>query len=75
VVDVASIMIAYTIGVNQSNFFLGVGYAVFDAIIVVWLRKPISNLIRTAVKPMRRPSIPSDSYSAGLPELDSRQEN
>jgi hypothetical protein len=48
VVDVGSIMVAYTIGIRQSNFLLGVGYALFDALIVVWLRKPISGLIRGA---------------------------
>jgi hypothetical protein len=46
VVDVASIMVAYTIGVQQSNFLLGVGYALFDALLVVWMRKPISRSIQ-----------------------------
>jgi hypothetical protein len=41
-------MIAYTIGIQQSNFLLGVAYALFDAFIVVWMRKPISRLIRGA---------------------------
>jgi hypothetical protein len=45
-VDVISVMIAYTIGIQQSNFLLGVAYAVFDAIIVVWMRKPLSRLLR-----------------------------
>ena len=47
VVDVISVMIAYTIGIQQSNFLLGVAYAVFDAIIVVWMRKPLSRLLRS----------------------------
>jgi hypothetical protein len=46
VVDVTSVMIAYTIGIQQSNFLLGVAYALFDAFIVVWMRKPISRGIR-----------------------------
>jgi hypothetical protein len=48
-VDVISVMIAYTIGIQQSNFILGVAYAVFDAIIVVWMRKPLSRLLRSVV--------------------------
>jgi len=47
VVDVASIMVAYTIGISQSSFLLGIAYAIFDAIIVVWLRKPLSSAIRS----------------------------
>lgn len=46
VVDVTSVMVAYTIGITQANIFLGIGYAVFDAIIVVWMRKPITRFVR-----------------------------
>ena len=49
VVDVASIMVAYTIGISQSSFLLGIAYAFFDAIIVVWLRKPLSRVVRSLV--------------------------
>ena len=48
VVDVISVMVAYSIGIQQSNFLLGVAYALFDALIVVWMRKPISRFIRGA---------------------------
>ena len=48
VLDVISIMVAYTIGVQQSNFLLGVAYALFDAFLVVWMRKPISRLVRVS---------------------------
>jgi len=62
VVDVISIMIAYTIGVQQSNFLLGVGYAFFDALLVVWMRKPISRLISSTVAlVVRRPAV-RDAY-------------
>ena len=44
--DVIGVMIAYTIGIQQSNVFLGVAYALFDALLVVWMRKPISRFIR-----------------------------
>lgn len=46
VVDVTSVMVAYTIGITQSSVLLGLAYGVFDAIIVVWMRKPISRAIR-----------------------------
>ena len=46
VVDVTSVMVAYTIGITQSSILLGLAYAIFDAIIVVWMRKPLSRLIR-----------------------------
>ena len=48
--DVASIMIAYTIGITQSSILLGLAYGIFDAIIVVWMRKPISKAIRKVIR-------------------------
>jgi len=48
-VDVTSVMVAYTIGISQSSVFLGLAYAVFDAIVVVWMRKPLSRLVRRAL--------------------------
>ncbi|MEM0287412.1 MAG: hypothetical protein QXG05_04465 [Nitrososphaerota archaeon] len=44
VVDVTSIFIAYTIGVNQMGF--GIAYALFDAWMVVWMRKRIFSLVK-----------------------------
>ncbi|MEM0075743.1 MAG: hypothetical protein QXV84_05290 [Conexivisphaerales archaeon] len=46
VVDVTSILIAYTIGVNQMGFIFGIAYALFDAWMVVWMRKPIFSLVK-----------------------------
>ena len=64
VVDVTSVMVAYTIGITQSSIFLGFAYGIFDAIIVVWLRKPITRLVRRAVRvAYRRPSA-TDTYAA-----------
>jgi hypothetical protein len=45
-VDIASIMVAYTVGIHQVNFLVGVAYACFDALVVVWMRKPLSRLVR-----------------------------
>jgi hypothetical protein len=64
-VDVASVMIAYAIGMQQSNFLLGVGYALFDAFIVVWMRKPLSNLIRSVLA-FRGGGAIGDAYVADL---------
>jgi hypothetical protein len=66
VVDVASVMIAYTIGVQQSTFLVGIGYAIFDAIIVVWMRKPLSKLIRSVVAIRGGRSNIRDVYVADL---------
>jgi len=68
VVDVASVMIAYTIGIQQSNFLLGVAYALFDAFIVVWMRKPISRLISGAFGLLTgRPPKMKELYASDLP--------
>jgi hypothetical protein len=48
-VDVASIMVAYVVGIHQINFVVGLAYAVFDAILVVWMRKPIARLVRNVL--------------------------
>ena len=45
-VDMGSIMFAYAIGLRQMNLELGMLYAIFDAWIVVWMRKPIASGIR-----------------------------
>jgi len=44
-VDVGSIMVAYTLGFRQMSIELGVLYALFDAWIVIWMRKPIASAI------------------------------
>lgn len=63
-VDIASIMVAYTVGIHQFNFLLGLAYAFFDALIVVWMRKPLSRLIRSALAIRGGRSIPKDVYVA-----------
>jgi hypothetical protein len=65
-VDVTSVMVAYTIGITQSSFLLGLAYGVFDAIIVVWLRKPISGAIRRVVNVRIGEDLPGDRYVADI---------
>jgi hypothetical protein len=66
VVDVTSVMVAYSIGIQQSSFVLGLAYAVFDAIVVVWLRKPITRMIRSVIAMSgRRPDL-RDRYVADI---------
>jgi hypothetical protein len=45
-IDITSVLVAYQIGVNKFSFEMGVLYSIFDAVIVVWMRKPISRLVR-----------------------------
>ena len=46
VVDVASIVFAYKLGVSQLGIAAGLGYGVFDAWIVIWQRDRIANGVR-----------------------------
>jgi len=65
-VDIGSVMVAYAIGMHQSNFMLGVAYALFDAFIVVWMRKPLSHMIRSAVALRIGRAVRSDTYIADV---------
>jgi hypothetical protein len=47
VVDVASIVFAYKLGVAQLGIAAGLGYGVFDAWIVIWQRDRIANGVRS----------------------------
>jgi hypothetical protein len=64
IVDITSVMIAYTIGIQQSSILLGLAYGVFDAVIVVWMRKPITRFIRFALLPRSRRGLKADVYVA-----------
>jgi len=46
VVDVASIVFAYKLGVSQLGIAAGLGYGVFDAWIVIWQKDRIANGVR-----------------------------
>jgi len=67
VVDVASIMVAYVVGIHQFNFVVGIGYAFFDAVLVVWMRKPLTRLIRSVLTIGGGRSQTRDFYVADLP--------
>jgi hypothetical protein len=45
-VDVASLFVAYRIGVEQLGPIAGVGYGIFDAWIVIWQRERIALYVR-----------------------------
>jgi len=47
IVDVASIVFAYKLGVSQLGIAAGLGYGVFDAWIVIWQRERIASGLRT----------------------------
>ena len=67
IVDVGSIMVAYTVGIHQYNFLVGIGYAIFDAILVVWMRKPLSHLVRQVLAIRADKSRIRDAYIADMP--------
>ena len=46
IVDVASIVFAYKLGVSQLGLAAGLGYGVFDAWIVIWQRDRIASGVR-----------------------------
>ncbi len=41
IVDVLSMMAAYSLGLRNENFLFGLGYAGFDAWLVIWQRNRI----------------------------------
>lgn len=44
-VDVASILFAYNIGVHQFGWEFGLGYAAFDAYVVIWEKKRLTSML------------------------------
>ena len=46
IVDFASILFAFSLGVSQFGIAFGLAYAAFDAYIVIWLRKPLARVTR-----------------------------
>lgn len=51
-VDIGSILAAYFIGLHQLGVEFGILYALFDAWLVVWMRKPISRTLRRVLMPL-----------------------
>ncbi|MDG6904924.1 MAG: hypothetical protein JRN20_03965 [Nitrososphaerota archaeon] len=56
VVDMSSIMFAYSLGMRNMNLLFGLGYALFDAWIVIWQRKRITRLMSGVNSRLRRVS-------------------
>jgi hypothetical protein len=52
-IDLTSILFAYQLGVANFGLWAGILYAIFDAFIVVWMRKPISRFVRW-ISPFRK---------------------
>jgi hypothetical protein len=52
-VDIASILVAYRIGLAQLGPIAGMGYGVFDAWVVVWQRRRIAAALHAAVSRLR----------------------
>ncbi len=46
VIDFASIIVAYNLGLLQLSIAAGVAYAAFDAYIVIWMRRRITRWVR-----------------------------
>jgi hypothetical protein len=53
-VDMGSILMAYNIGMSQLGLVAGILYGIFDAWIVVWQRKRISDLMYRVVTRLRK---------------------
>ncbi len=52
-IDVASVLVAYNIGMARLGLAYGVVYAGMDAFVVVWLSRPITGVVRR-LNPARR---------------------
>jgi hypothetical protein len=57
VVDVASLFVAYQLGVQQLGPIAGIGYGLFDAWIVVWQRERISSIIHKSAQSIKSSKI------------------
>jgi hypothetical protein len=65
-IDFASILVAYNLGVLQLGVAVGLAYAVFDAYIVIWMRRRITGLVRRLVRLLlQRPSVATSTTLNG----------
>ena len=55
-IDFASILFAYNLGVLQLGIAVGLVYAVFDAYVVIWMRRRITGWVRRLAALLLRPS-------------------
>jgi len=69
-IDFASILVAYNLGVLQLGVAVGLAYAVFDAYVVIWMRRRITGLVRRLVRLLlRRPAAISTASNANRKEM------
>ncbi len=66
-IDFASILFAYNLGVLQLGVAVGFVYAAFDAYIVIWMRRRITGWVRRLAA-LLRPAAVSTS-SKGIEEM------
>lgn len=50
VVDVGSILFAFSLGLHQFGFQVGLGYALFDAWVVIWQKKNITKFVKSFLR-------------------------
>lgn len=69
-IDFASILVAYNLGVLQLGVAVGLAYAVFDAYVVIWMRRRITGLVRRLVRLLlRRPAAISTTSNGNRKEM------
>jgi len=69
-IDFASILVAYNLGVLQLGVAVGLAYAVFDAYIVIWMRRRITGVVRRLVRLLlQRPAVISTKSSGKKKEM------
>ena len=69
-IDFASILVAYNLGVLQLGIAVGLAYAVFDAYVVIWMRRRITGLVRRLVRLLlRRPATISTTSNGNRKEM------
>ncbi len=66
VVDFASILFTYNLGVYQFGIAFGLAYAAFDAYIVIWLRKPLARVTWKFINIFRRSNTRTDRIDREL---------
>ncbi|TMP96419.1 MAG: hypothetical protein E6K99_10085 [Thaumarchaeota archaeon] len=69
-IDFASVLVAYNLGVLQLGVAVGLAYAVFDAYVVIWMRRRITGLVRRLVRILlRRPAAISTTSNGNRKEM------
>jgi len=69
-IDFASILVAYNLGVLQLGVAVGLVYAVFDAFLVIWMRRPITGLVRRVARLLLLHPVATSTQSYGKKEKE-----